>query len=1329
MSTGESKKTWVPISFNASNVLQLLAALASFLAAFVLPASFPEFEGSPQKLLIVLGVGFLLVTLLSMLLRPWLTLLAQKIGIRSRMLLPREGIVYLGIMLVIAIAALTGGNPDTGNMLLLIFGMMAGPFVFNGWVVVAMLARVKVSRHLPVSVAAGTLFSVEIRLQNGKKLLSSRLVEVRDVIQGLKVRDEGKVVFVCVAPGQQRSAHYDISISRRGLYQFGPIRLSSRFPLGIGERGHVVSADDEVIVHPKIGRLLAAWTRRECEFAESGARSNARIGLYDDEFHGIREYRSGDNPRAIHWRSSARHGQIMVRQHEQHREADLIVLLDLHSSQGFSEPLQERAISLAATICVEQTRMSTSGRYRLMIAGHELQQVECSGSGGFRDAALKELAVCQPSVKAELGSMLLAVCQSSLAPNSRFVLITPRPEVARLLADSIAQENLRHEQQFIGRLMILTADEATLSATLALDLDTFPAGDEKLTSTAMSSAADLVSVPLQGDPTREWEVSVLGGSDRKLQSAFFRSMTLTTAAAALLLCHSEGNFFPAALIPFIAIMAWIFVDHLGWIRLPTWLANGCGLAALAMSIYEFSRGTVEGKLLSGAHMLVYLTCIVLMMHKGYRQYWWLLALILLQMAVAAVLQTGVFFGGSMLIMMALLLWTLSIFSLYRVMDQYVRRQLKHAVFNSRPRHDSRSVRSSWQHNSNDLLIQIHNGLQRDTSEPWVGWRFRTMVSGSFVVSLILAVFVFAAFPRVWVPATDTFAAETSSQGGRGSRSGFNDKVTLGHVGRIMLSQQRVLLFSVTRLKSQEPVSAADFAAAIDMDEVRFRGNALGTYHSGNWNVGVREPELVVSESTPDRFAGSDSSDAEFQVEITQDAPVGMYAFAPYPVVEIRGAGNSPLRMRPVTATITWAGNPVSGQPLTFTVKCPRIDPTSEMPATFAYWTILDHASASNIDDMKRSAQRTAHAFYVMANIDAELPRLHGLASQLCLKDGRLISEAERVRVVLQYLSAENGFQYSTLQTRDDKSLDPVEDFLFNTKSGHCEYYASACTLMLQSVQIPARLVNGYYGSDVNSMTGSNEIRQRHAHSWVEAFLNGRWQTLEPTPAAARRETVAAGKANSLINNLQTAISDMWNDGVHNMSAERQKAFFAPVISKSKSMFESIRQQGFLTATSNAVQAFLRSPASWFSWRGGLVTFLLLLASGLILRLHPLAHFLRAVQSLVTRFSEKQRTRRSVIRFYARFCGLCEQYGMQLSAADSALENGRASVLRFGERLQTVELREMPMRIATAFNEVRFGKVELTDEQAARIGQDLTDFATALSHHQNLPDQPLDLHKF
>ncbi len=1319
MSTGESKRPLVPISFSASNVLQLLAALACFLAAFVLPANFPELDGTTKTLFLVLGTGFIVVAILSMLLRPWLTVIAQKIGIRSRMLLPREGIVYLGIMLVIAIAALTGGNPDTGNMLLLIFGMMAGPFVLNGWVVVAMLSRVQVTRHLPVSVSAGTWFSVEIRLKNDKRFLSSRLVEVRDVVQGRKIRDDGKVVFVRVAPGEQRSAHYDICISRRGLYQFGPLRLSSRFPLGIGERGHVVSADDEVIVHPKIGRLLPAWKRRERELAESVSRANARLGVFDDEFHGIREYRSGDNPRAVHWRSSARHGHIMVKEHEQHREADLIVLLDLYSSREFSEPLQERAISLAATICVEQTRQSSSGRYRLMIAGKDFQSVECAGSAGFRDAALKELAVCESSAKAQLASMLLAVCQGYLAPNSRFVLITPRPEAARLLADSIAQENLRNEQQFIGRLMIVTADEQTLNATLAMDADVVPAVHEKLTSeaTSFSTGSSNRLLPVTGltsavDP-------VLDTSDRKLQSAFYRSITLTTATAGLVLCHSEGNFFPAVLTPVVAVIAWIFVDHLKWIRLPTWLANACGLLALALSMREFGQGTVEGKLLSGAHMLVYLTCIVLMMQKGHRQYWWLLALTLLQMAVAAVLKTGVFFGGSMLLMMALLLWTLSVFSLYRVMDLHVRRTANREGAHERPPRDSASAVKSLPKNGGDALIQVRDGLQRDTAETWVGWRFRSMVSGSFVVSLILAVFVFAAFPRVWVPGAASFAADAAGESGAGTRSGFSNTVTLGRVGRIQLSQQRVLFFSVTSVKTGQPVSAEQFASAVDMDEVRFRGNALGFYNDGTWSVGMPGREFSPPEYSKDLLEAGARPSPEFRVEITQDAPVGIYAFAPYPVLSVNVTGSTQIRMRSITGTMNWGRSSGSDQPRTFTVQCPRIDPTSDVKPTFEFWTMPHHGPSDEVNAIRQAVRRFALELYLTPNIDNDLPRLQALTNQLCTKDGRRIPEAGRVRAIMQYLSAENGFKYSTLQTRQDQTLDPVEDFLFNTKSGHCEYFASACALMLQSVQVPARLVNGYYGSDVNSMTGKNEIRQLHAHSWVEVYLDDRWQTLEPTPAAPRRETVSAAKTDSLMSSLQTAISDMWNDGVHNMSAERQKKFFAPVISTSKSMFDSIRQQGLLQATWNEIQSFLKSPESWFSWRGGVATFLLLFVGGLISRLHPWERLLRIVQAILARFSEKQRARRSVIRFYARFCSLCEQHGMRLSTANSALENGRSAILRFGERLQSAELRQIPIRIAMAFNEVRFGKAELTDEQAASIGRDLSNFANALSHRQSL----------
>lgn len=458
----------IPFSFSMGVVVQLLSAVASFLAAFVLPLKYPDLGDSTRIVLIGAGCLFLCVAVTTMILRPWLTRLGQRIGIRSRMLLPREGLVYVGIMLIIAIAALTGGNPDTGNMLLLVFGMMAGPFVFNGWVVVAMLARVTVQRVIPMVAEAGQSFSVEITLRNGKRVLASRLVEVRDVVEGARLREEPSVTFVRVGPQEERRGHYELVIARRGLYRFGPLRISSRFPLGIGERGHSVSAMDEIVVHPAIGRLLPGWKRRERQLAESASRANARLGIFDDEFHSIRDYRSGDNHRAIHWRSTARHGQLMVRQHEQHRESELVVLLDLFQTRELTTELAERAVSLAATLCVEQTRHATSGSYRLAIAGHQLQTLEVTGAGRFRDAAMRALAVCETSPRAELASMMLAVCNGPITASSRFVLITPRPEAARLLSEAIARDAMKNEVLLTSRLLVLSCDRETMDDVFLL---------------------------------------------------------------------------------------------------------------------------------------------------------------------------------------------------------------------------------------------------------------------------------------------------------------------------------------------------------------------------------------------------------------------------------------------------------------------------------------------------------------------------------------------------------------------------------------------------------------------------------------------------------------------------------------------------------------------------------------------------------------------------------------------------------------------------------------------------------------------------------------------
>jgi uncharacterized protein (DUF58 family) len=198
-------------------------------------------------------------------------------------------------------------------------------------------------------------------------------------------------------------------------------------------------------------------------------RANAKMGIFDDDFHSIREYRPGDSSRAIHWRSSARHGQIMVKEHQQHREAELIVLLDFFQTPEFTDELQEIAVSLAATLCVEQTRHTSSGTYRLAIAGKELQSLEVTGAGRFRDAALRALAVCQPSKRAPLAEMLLTLCQGPMSSNSRFVLITSRPEGARLLSESIARDTMKNEAQLTSRLVILSCE-----ATVLKDVFAFP---------------------------------------------------------------------------------------------------------------------------------------------------------------------------------------------------------------------------------------------------------------------------------------------------------------------------------------------------------------------------------------------------------------------------------------------------------------------------------------------------------------------------------------------------------------------------------------------------------------------------------------------------------------------------------------------------------------------------------------------------------------------------------------------------------------------------------------------------------------------------------------
>ncbi|HJZ93089.1 MAG TPA: transglutaminase domain-containing protein [Gemmataceae bacterium] len=126
------------------------------------------------------------------------------------------------------------------------------------------------------------------------------------------------------------------------------------------------------------------------------------------------------------------------------------------------------------------------------------------------------------------------------------------------------------------------------------------------------------------------------------------------------------------------------------------------------------------------------------------------------------------------------------------------------------------------------------------------------------------------------------------------------------------------------------------------------------------------------------------------------------------------------------------------------------------------------------------------------------------------------------RALERHLAASGEFTYTLDLTRKDKAVDPVEDFLLNTKSGHCQRFATALALMLRTQAIPCQMVIGYRGCEGRG-DGWYDVREDHAHAWVEALVPAPGDGLPPAgqlgprlgmawPVAERTGLLAGGLA-------------------------------------------------------------------------------------------------------------------------------------------------------------------------------------------------------------------------
>ena len=147
----------------------------------------------------------------------------------------------------------------------------------------------------------------------------------------------------------------------------------------------------------------------------------------------------------------------------------------------------------------------------------------------------------------------------------------------------------------------------------------------------------------------------------------------------------------------------------------------------------------------------------------------------------------------------------------------------------------------------------------------------------------------------------------------------------------------------------------------------------------------------------------------------------------------------------------------------------------------------------------------------------------------------------RARIVESKLR--KGYRYD-LDSPSGAARNPLDDFLFNSKRGHCEFYSTAMTVMLRTLDVPARNVTGFVGGTFNRFSRSYVVRQGDAHSWVEVWVDGAgWTRFDPTPPSDAIPKSEIGGAFAVLRDFVEALGQRWSRHVVGYDLRQQLGLY------------------------------------------------------------------------------------------------------------------------------------------------------------------------------------------
>jgi uncharacterized protein (DUF58 family) len=258
-----------------------------------------------------------------------------------------------GAFFTIGVIALGFATLNTGNNLLyLLLGALLGLIVVSGWLSEQAIQRIRIVRRAPHGVA-GEPMAINYEVHNGKRRLPSVALELREA-------DAEIVGFVpIIAPGKSAIARVHVTFARRGVYRLHHFTLSTTFPFGLFVKERDVVFPGTIVVWPRSNRRVREARKGGMRTRRSGAEQASAVTGGRGDYRSLRPYRSGDDPRDVHWRSTARFPEPVVREYERESAETLWIALDLRTAASESaEAAIETAASLAARATLRGERVA-----------------------------------------------------------------------------------------------------------------------------------------------------------------------------------------------------------------------------------------------------------------------------------------------------------------------------------------------------------------------------------------------------------------------------------------------------------------------------------------------------------------------------------------------------------------------------------------------------------------------------------------------------------------------------------------------------------------------------------------------------------------------------------------------------------------------------------------------------------------------------------------------------------------------------------------------------------------------------------------------------------